>query len=69
MPTQSIVEEIYTHEYLWRSGTALVGRIEGSADDAPGDASLWPSDHAGVWADLGIANSSSSGRAKARHST
>jgi hypothetical protein len=30
---------------------------------SPGDASLWPSDHAGVWADLGIVNSSSSGHA------
>jgi len=34
MPTQSIVEEIYTHEYLWRSGTAIVDRIEAKADDA-----------------------------------
>lgn len=34
MPTQSIVEEIYTHEYLWRSGNAIVGRIETNADDA-----------------------------------
>jgi endonuclease/exonuclease/phosphatase family metal-dependent hydrolase len=30
---------------------------------SPDDASLWPSDHAGVWADLGIADSDSSGHA------
>lgn len=33
MATQSKVEEIYTHEYLWRSGMAIIGRIEANADD------------------------------------
>jgi endonuclease/exonuclease/phosphatase family metal-dependent hydrolase len=57
-------------DYIWVSEDLKIMESGVCLDKAsPGDASLWPSDHAGVWADLEIANSSSSGRAKARHST
>jgi endonuclease/exonuclease/phosphatase family metal-dependent hydrolase len=42
-------------DYIWISGAV---RVSGSGvcfdRPSPGDASLWPSDHAGVWADLEI---------------
>jgi endonuclease/exonuclease/phosphatase family metal-dependent hydrolase len=51
-------------DYIWVSEDVKIMESGVCFDKAsPGDASLWPSDHAGVWADLGIANSSSSGHA------
>jgi beta-glucosidase len=52
-------------DYIWVAGDLKIVESGVCFDRAsPDDASLWPSDHAGVWADLKIANSNSSGRAK-----
>jgi endonuclease/exonuclease/phosphatase family metal-dependent hydrolase len=52
-------------DYIWIAGNLKIIESGVCFDKAsPDDASLWPSDHAGVWADLEIANSRSSGRAK-----
>jgi endonuclease/exonuclease/phosphatase family metal-dependent hydrolase len=57
-------------DYIWVSEDVKILESGVCLDKAiPGDASLWPSDHAGVWADLEFANSSLSGRAEARRST
>lgn len=43
-------------DYIWVSGQVRV--VESGvcfAEPDPGDATLWPSDHAGVWADLDFA--------------
>lgn len=57
-------------DYIWVSEDAKIIESGLCFDKAStGDASLWPSDHAGVWADLEIANSSSGARAKARYAT
>jgi endonuclease/exonuclease/phosphatase family metal-dependent hydrolase len=46
-------------DYIWVSETVDI-RDSGVCFDkaSPSDASLWPSDHAGVWADLRIPRSS-----------
>ena len=42
-------------DYIWVSGNAGVLSSEVCFNrPSPGDSSLWPSDHAGVWADLQI---------------
>jgi endonuclease/exonuclease/phosphatase family metal-dependent hydrolase len=40
-------------DYIWVSETIRIGASGVCFDKpSPGDPSLWPSDHAGVWADL-----------------
>ena len=33
MPKQCVVEEVYTHEYLWRAATAIAARLDADAED------------------------------------
>jgi endonuclease/exonuclease/phosphatase family metal-dependent hydrolase len=57
-------------DYIWVSEDVTILESGVCLDKAsPGDASLWPSDHVAVWADLEFANSSSSGGAEAHRST
>jgi endonuclease/exonuclease/phosphatase family metal-dependent hydrolase len=42
-------------DYIWVSGNIAILASEVCFNrPSPGDPSLWPSDHAGVWADLQI---------------